>query len=483
MQRKEHLKKNPLVKGSDEQRVEQFEHVLRKYDKNAEAFYTSGYIHFRSDLLTGLKGRMISAAGTPYDKKRFDDYQHILGRDLVRGDPVQRKVARKILSSEYKIHLMPKPEYMLPIAELMMQSAKDDPEFGDLIFYFKIYKSADKSRGPGETMPNIVIYPRLGKKNATELLIKLHKLFSRFDIDEIAEPGHLIPRRNVQINNLLYYSQGGSDVKKEIIARVERDELDLDEYLTKQQRHYARGETLDIDKIKGKAKGNPEDRDRKEGREREQKVIREQGLVEKERGKEREQEYSTRKINGPIFKRIKVKMERIFNHLELMPDMIKEVTLYKGHEGETKFPHLRVILAGKAKIELSALQKTLVKAGIDFEMASKGDNEVLMISTKVPTDNLLVLLDDFEERFQVKYNVEKIIEEVQKEAQQKKPSVVRDAWSDMKYLQEQYQRATAKPSTSKKHNKEQNKKHTSSSHKHSSSSKDKPSKNGGGKKP
>lgn len=500
MQKKEELTKIPF-EGYPE---EQFSLLLQRFEpKPKTSMDGGGYIYYapgkKKPIFTGKDGRIIRAPGTVYHGKSFDDFQGILGQDLLaEGVAVRRKapkreverckvkteIARTILYSEYKIHLMPKPEYILPVIERILMAAKNDPELANLIAQFKIYANAGEKRGK-VIQPNIVIYPRLGEDNARQLIHKLQKLFLPFDLAEIGESPELIPRRNVQINNLLYYSQGGSDVKQEIIQEVKENRLNLENYLTVLQRHFAGGKRLDVGNLGAfqsemhsrnpqselhlgaQQSGKQENKELKSGdeelaseqgkenalskevknegeklvskRDKEDKLAKEYKIVdefeavsneisseerkhsadhdkkmtkdESSAGDQKMRTNSEKKIQADPEKKtqadfefMRKKMIQVFKGLKLIPSKIRDIVFYQGHEGDTKFPHLRIVFTEQGEIEYLASKRVLEGFGIKLKEATKGNNKLLMLRSAFPREEGEGLCEEFQEAFSDKRN-------------------------------------------------------------------------------
>lgn len=115
------------------------------------------------------------------------------------------------LGQEYKIHLMPKPEYQIPVLRELIKLLKNDPEFKAHIVSWKatiIY-----SQVVGElNLPAIVIYPVWGQRSTKLCIKKIIEHFSQFNADEIGMGK--TPRFNYRYNNLVYWANGAGDQKK-----------------------------------------------------------------------------------------------------------------------------------------------------------------------------------------------------------------------------------------------------------------------------
>ncbi len=227
MQVKEKLDKIPFS-GNVENRAEQFQKILRKYDPNA-AVKIRNQGHFlqystkdstnnpNQTYLLNLKARFLKNTSSRQVTQKYiewDDYELEWTRLAVGGTPGQKEEALINLRLGYKIHLMPKNDYMLAVIDKILEAAKNDPEFRDLFSEFKILTFPTKNALRSLKNSNIVIYPKLGHENAQKLVYKLIHLFSRVDISEIAEDQTYIPRNSASINCLIYYTQGGFNSKE-----------------------------------------------------------------------------------------------------------------------------------------------------------------------------------------------------------------------------------------------------------------------------
>lgn len=218
--------------------------IIKKYDPNGEAVdMLQGYFFYiNKDNDSILKGtREIEAPHTPYHKENFDllKVQKRLKRDWMFGNTTEKKIAEDILGSEYKIHLMPKPEYVLDCLDKLLETINKNPELKNLIETFKVCTTLNEDKPnlnkKGQIMPTIVIYPKLGKTAAEKLLQTINKIFSEYDVEEIGS-GHT-PRFNSKKNNLVYYCQGGGDLKNEWIRELPKEKHD--QFLTERGIHYA----------------------------------------------------------------------------------------------------------------------------------------------------------------------------------------------------------------------------------------------------
>lgn len=115
--------------------------------------------------------------------------------------------AKKLLGQEYKIHLMPKNNYILFVIEKILEIAKQDPQLAEKISFMKVI---DMPAQGNEVFPTIVLYPKLGKDSAQSILQNLYE-----QLHPMAAIGDgRTPRYNQKIDDLLFYAQGASGLKK-----------------------------------------------------------------------------------------------------------------------------------------------------------------------------------------------------------------------------------------------------------------------------
>ena len=115
---------------------------------------------------------------------------------------------KEILFNEYKIHLMPKPEYVYDTFDLLLQLMEQIPALKENINSFKVRCDAKPlPDAQGRFVPVIAIYPKPGKMNAQLILnILTSALKPCFNWGS-----DIVPRFNRRGQNpLLFYSQGDS---------------------------------------------------------------------------------------------------------------------------------------------------------------------------------------------------------------------------------------------------------------------------------
>ena len=129
---------------------------------------------------------------------------------LIHGkDPYHRANARKVLALEYKIHLMPHPEYVQGVTRTLCEHLRDDKELDKATAGFKVKLNVE-TQHDDQILPMIVIYPMLGKENAQLVLDRVYNAFPNHERMGM----NLTPRDNRRINNLVYWAQSGGDLKK-----------------------------------------------------------------------------------------------------------------------------------------------------------------------------------------------------------------------------------------------------------------------------
>jgi len=197
---------------SREQLSEKQEILQRIFDKyfpgqKEKSFFKSGYIFFPEFNKRVANG---SDFRDEYDRVAKPLYFQL-------PDRYSNKVteAKEILSSEYKIHLMPKSEYTPFIIEQLLSGIKSDPELRDVISQIKIINDDKKIRK--EIMPTIVIYAKLGKLNAQIALDKICRRLGKYRGIGLGQT----PRYNQKVNDLIYYAQSGGDWKNDYVGALE----------------------------------------------------------------------------------------------------------------------------------------------------------------------------------------------------------------------------------------------------------------------
>ncbi len=131
--------------------------------------------------------------------------------DVFGSGPIALKeFIRTELADEYKIHLMPKPENISVVIELLLEALETNQKLKDAILTFKVSRHADIRSEHGRIVPVIVIYPRFTKAYAQQALTGLLSSFkSHFDLG-----CGQCPRFNADLGNpLIYYAQGDSQEK------------------------------------------------------------------------------------------------------------------------------------------------------------------------------------------------------------------------------------------------------------------------------
>lgn len=131
----------------------------------------------------------------------------------------------KILTQEYKIHLMPKKEFVPQVVESLLKSIKEKPQLREVLSQMKVSLMEDNVQD-GEVLPVIVIYPKLGKKNAQESLDWINKIF-KDNADALGQG--ITPRFSLRVNDLVYYAQGGGDFKTEYKKTAEIIGIDIND--------------------------------------------------------------------------------------------------------------------------------------------------------------------------------------------------------------------------------------------------------------
>lgn len=119
-----------------------------------------------------------------------------------------------LIFEEYKIHLMPKPDFLFDCMILLLQKISQDSLLRNHLASFKVYPNPYDENDSSHPFPMIVIYPLFGKNYAQEALTILFNFFQPY----MGMGSHCIPRYNVVSKNpLITYSQGDG-LKKQKIA-------------------------------------------------------------------------------------------------------------------------------------------------------------------------------------------------------------------------------------------------------------------------
>lgn len=114
------------------------------------------------------------------------------------------------LASEYKIHLMFKPEYISEGVEKLLEAIESNPKLRDVITTFKVLYDTRAMKDPNEKIPALVIYLHESKANAQIALDELLKFFRPY----FSWGNGCCPRYNVNLGNpLVYYTQGDGHTK------------------------------------------------------------------------------------------------------------------------------------------------------------------------------------------------------------------------------------------------------------------------------
>lgn len=124
-------------------------------------------------------------------------------------DSVRRAEARENLAQEYKIHLMPKSEYVQGVTRTLCEHLRDDPELNDAVAGFKVKLNPSTINHNDQNLPVVVIYSMLGKENAQLVLDRVYNAFPHHRRMGL----NIRPRDNRRINNLVYWAQSGGDLK------------------------------------------------------------------------------------------------------------------------------------------------------------------------------------------------------------------------------------------------------------------------------
>ncbi len=170
-------------------------------------------------IYPGFKGRMISNPNITQHGKCLGgitdpggDVYYGYEETFIHGKNKDlREKARDVLSLEYKIHLMPKSEYVSGVTRRLCEHLRDDEELNEATAGFKVKLDSNTQHGD-QVLPMMVIYPMLGKENAQLVLNRVYHAFPEHERMGM----NITPRDNRRINNLVYWAQSGGDLKKNI---------------------------------------------------------------------------------------------------------------------------------------------------------------------------------------------------------------------------------------------------------------------------
>lgn len=135
----------------------------------------------------------------------------------------------------YKIHLQPRREgdpqgerRPMCVAKLIKALA-ENPEFKESISGFKaFFRPEQVKNNTGELIPEIVIYPRLGRENFEKALAFVYKEFKGSE----KYGSNAMPRHNYKINELIFIAQAGGDLKDTLKSKKV-----IDKYFDKKLNH------------------------------------------------------------------------------------------------------------------------------------------------------------------------------------------------------------------------------------------------------
>lgn len=193
--------------------------LLNVLDKSSKVLTQNNFYFALSKLFKGK--RIIMLPKTPYNEMQHLEAENLIHKKIKEQnikDSQEQSEISQVLASEYKIHLMPKPEYILPVVAEFLIGCHRNPVLYQHIQSFKIvaHPAAVQSIVPGTSkntiLPHMVIYLNLGKESANFVLKTLYEMYSEFDIKEIGLG--IPPRYSLACNGLISYAQGGGDIKK-----------------------------------------------------------------------------------------------------------------------------------------------------------------------------------------------------------------------------------------------------------------------------
>lgn len=160
-----------------------------------------GYSHFVINERTSEHNQMLGFEQEVETQAKRDNAEY------VRGHMTDAKIGG-LLSQEYKIHIQPKREFV-PLVAHRLGTLLQNEEVRKLVGEFKVKINAGGVDSQGQEMPQIVIYPVMGRENAKKLLEILRQSLKDEEKYGTGKP----PRYNLRVNNLLFLAQSGGGLK------------------------------------------------------------------------------------------------------------------------------------------------------------------------------------------------------------------------------------------------------------------------------
>lgn len=228
--------------------------LLYKFLKFKGSFvpYQRGF-HF-INLATFQGNRVVQQPGSKFHGTPHLEVENLALHKLTTKsftDKKEKDETFNVIKSEYKIHIMAKPEYILAVVELLIRTFNNEPELAAHIHQFKVkafplkFDQTTLSTPKSQTLPQIVVYPSLGKDSGNVLLARFYRLFEDYDTSQIGLG--FPPRFNACYTALLSASQGGGDLKLAMTSSQQ------EELLTASQTHYS----YDVSAVESPRLSNP----------------------------------------------------------------------------------------------------------------------------------------------------------------------------------------------------------------------------------
>lgn len=162
---------------------------------------SGGYSHFVLNAKTSEESQMLGFQQEVEDAANKGDGE-LVGRYMTDNE------VRNLLDQEFKIHIQPKRQFVPLIASRLSRLLQNE-DVRKLVGEFKVKTAPGGVDNQGQEMPQIVIYPAMGRENAKKLLGILRDALKD---DEKYGTGQA-PRYNTKVNNLLFLAQSGGDLK------------------------------------------------------------------------------------------------------------------------------------------------------------------------------------------------------------------------------------------------------------------------------
>lgn len=183
--------------------------IAKNFDPECELGFSSSFISIQSSFFTGNYEIKVSGK---YQGENYQDVFHNLERDFKFKNNNTRQLAKEVLSKQYKIHLMFKPEYKYDALVILLEYFKKKLPSTHLIYALKLLNYKYIFDEMDTIVPHCVLYPTLGKENA-ELLI-WHVIQAFKNIAPYKCYSGAAPRFSIKVQDGIFYTQCDSYFKR-----------------------------------------------------------------------------------------------------------------------------------------------------------------------------------------------------------------------------------------------------------------------------